>query len=102
RQMRSRQVAVKSCRTRPCGTPFVRTADYKDECREARSIVSTPFLRGGNNTWGLPGALSGGQDLRRILLRPVQAHLQVNRVIGSWKPVRLFVFARRVSLNVER
>lgn len=53
------------------------------------------------NAGRLPRAFAHRQDGRRLGLRPVEAHHQIDRTVGSGKPVGLLVRAGGFVLDIE-
>ncbi len=62
-----------------------RCVDVEHECPTPKQ------LRNLNQGWWLPSAFAGGKDGWRCGFRPVQAHHQVNCVIGCWQPIGFLV-----------
>ena len=55
-----------------------------------------------HDTGRLPGAFTGREDGRRLCLRPVEAHDEVDRVVRRGQPVGFLVLTGRIFLDVER
>src|SRR6266576_2431381 len=68
---------------------------------ELQRLAEQSRLRGSDDRWRLPSPFAGGQNRGWSFLRPIQAHYQVDGVVGSGQPVGLLCLARRVFLDIQ-
>ena len=82
-------------------SPAVETPIAVNRCELRHAYVLNYFYAANvtvlSQDRGLPRAFAGRQDRRRLRLRPVQAHHQVDRPVRGGQPVGIIVLAQRAN-----